>query len=58
MDEAAEMSDEELIEELCDIEKGLNDWELEFVANIGRQDNWLSPKQRPIAERIWREHCK
>lgn len=50
------MTDEDLVRELCDIESGLSDWEVEFVENVARrvldEHLSLSPRQRETAEKI------
>lgn len=52
--------DRKLVNELCDIEEGLTDWEVDFVEGIARQvhddKRALSPKQRLIAVQIRRKH--
>lgn len=48
--------DRDLVDALCDINSGLNDWEVEFVEGIARQvhdeKKGLSPKQREIALKL------
>lgn len=54
-----EMSDEDLVKGLCEIESGLTDWEVKFVDSVASRilDRRieLTDKQRNIAERIYRE---
>jgi hypothetical protein len=48
-------TDHELVEELCDIDYGLTDWETDFIDSITDQvdkGRKLSPKQREIAAQI------
>lgn len=48
--------DRKLADELCEIEWGLTDWEVEFVESIARQvhddKRALTPDQRKKAEQI------
>ena len=51
------LSDEKLVKDLLDIERGLTDWEVEFVESIHRQlkrgdRRYLSQKQREVADSI------
>jgi hypothetical protein len=56
----AKAEDQELIDALCDVEKGLDEWEMGFVDSLGKNGGaWaggtkLSPKQRAKAEAILR----
>lgn len=50
--------DEDLVAELCEIESGLSDWEVEFVDSIARHlENFgtLTTRQRTKAEQIARK---
>jgi len=52
------MPDEDLVGALCDIEDGLNEWEVEFVDSIAKQfkaKGYLTPGQRKKAEQIFDE---
>jgi hypothetical protein len=48
--------DRDLVEELCAIEDGLSDWEVEFVESISKwvleEKRVLTARQRETAERI------
>lgn len=47
--------DHALVKKLAGIERGLTDWEVEFVESIAEQiqrNRSLSPKQRACGERI------
>lgn len=49
------MEDRELLEELCAIEEGLTEWEVEFVENMAQvldRYSHLTPAQRIKAEEI------
>ena len=53
--------DRELVDALCDIERGLTDWEVEFVEGIARQvhdeKRALTPKQLEVALKIHDRLC-
>jgi hypothetical protein len=49
------LTDKELVDTLCEIDRGLSDWEVDFVESIAKQveqHRSLSEKQRAIANRI------
>lgn len=49
------LTDKELTDSLCEIDRGLSDWEVDFVESLAKQvesNRKLSDKQRTIAERI------
>ncbi len=54
-------NDTKLVEELCEIEEGMSDWEVDFVEGIAKQvlddRKPLSPKQTQVALKIRREYC-
>lgn len=51
-----DLSDKEVVEVLCDIEEGLNEWETKFVDSVATQvldkGRPLTPRQRETADRI------
>ena len=52
-------TDREVVDELCDIENGLNDWEIDFVEDMARRlvyGERLSPAMRAKGQQILREH--
>ncbi len=53
-------TDREIVDELCEIDAGLNDWELDFVQDIARRVMTnvytLSDAQRHKAEEILRKN--
>jgi len=53
------MSDEDLVEALCEIESGLSSWEEDFVESVASwvkdQGRSLTPPQRKKAEQIWKD---
>lgn len=55
-------TDHDLVEELCEIDEGLNDWELGFIDDIAQRvlqfGEGLSPKMREKAEQILREKAE
>ena len=54
-------SDTDIVEELCEIDSGLTEWELEFVDSINEWvdcGNQLTEKQRKKAESILQEKGK
>ncbi len=52
--------DRKLVDELCEIDSGLNDWELGFVESVTEQvieeGYKLTDAQRDKAEQIMEEH--
>lgn len=58
MGSPSELTDMELVDELCEIEEGLSDWEVEFVDSIAkalRRYGSLTPPQRVKAEQVYAE---
>lgn len=53
--------DRELADELCEIDHGLTEWEVEFVEGIAHQvhdeKRGLSLAQRKIALALHKKHC-
>ena len=52
-----------MIDELCEIEEGLNEWELNFVDSMSKEprspiDNalWLTQKQTDAMVRVYEKH--
>lgn len=49
-------TDQELVDELCDVEDGLTEWEIEFADSLAKHldtpGNTLSLKRRATLERI------
>ena len=53
-----DFTDQELADVLCEIEEGLNDWEVEFVESIAAWMKWndsLTDGQREKAREIYDE---
>lgn len=51
-------TDSEIVDELCDVESGLNGWEVEFVEDMSRRLNageTLTDPMRAKAEQILKE---
>lgn len=54
------MTDQELVDALCEIESGLTEWEVEFVESLANQldqGRALSDRQRAKAEQVWRDRA-
>lgn len=52
------LTDQELVEELCEIDHGLSDWEVGFVDSLSRwldENDSLTDRQREKAEQIYEE---
>ncbi len=46
---------QQMIDDLLDLEEGLNDWEVEFVDSISQQTYLLTARQRDKLVRVWNE---
>jgi hypothetical protein len=53
------MTIEEMYAEICQLESGLNDWELTFIQDVGKRvdQGKLSERQRDTIEKIYYEKC-
>lgn len=57
---AEDLTDAELMADLCEIEEGLSEWEVEFVDDVSKRlerSGSLTDGQRRKAEEIWEENC-
>jgi len=49
----------EMVEDLCEVESGLTDWEVQFVEGMARLDEcFMSPSQVEKVKELHEYHCR
>jgi len=46
----------EMLNDLCALEDGLTDWEVEFIERMSRQSSWSHGQLQKLTQ-IWEDRC-
>ena len=51
------MTDSDMLEELLELDEGLDSWTLEFIETLSHWDGDFTPRQQETLHKKWEKYC-